>query len=174
LSDANNDFFRFNDGWNPAYTGDNNRDRLPFQPSVCAEGLIYSLSAIKEKQKKEEADLEPILQDRMKMKLRAAIDCDEKYSKLFALSTSESPENIATAAFAKCEPLFADAAEVRINPIYKDGARAERVSDILEAFRDEALKRTIAIVIESRARQKLAPPDATGGVSKPEKGDTGI
>jgi hypothetical protein len=174
FSDAENEFFRFQNGWNPSFTGDNTKDTVPFKPGICAEGLIYASTVITDLKAKEQAAQEPILQSAMKSKLVPALECNEKYSKLFALTTSETPENIAVSAFAKCEPLFNEAAEARVNPIYQSGARTERITELIEMFRQASQKRTIGIVVESRAIQKLEPVAPNSNSQPPERKDTGI
>ena len=48
-------------------------------------------------------------------RLPIAISCVEKHAMTFALATSESPENIAMAAFNKCRNVFRAAAEAGVN-----------------------------------------------------------
>jgi hypothetical protein len=80
--------------------------------------LEYADSALKKKREQEIEAREPVLLEAMKAKLIPALDCNAKYSTLFALATTETPENIATAAFNKCSQLFEDAAAARIDPSY--------------------------------------------------------
>lgn len=161
LSDAENEFHRFINSKNPYYHGDNTLDAVPFESGVCAKGLIYAYSAIERKKEEKKKALEPTLETAMKAKLQPAFECNRKYATLFALTTKETPENIAKAGFAKCQSLFEEAADARINPIYSGGGRADMLKDLMAMFRDRALEQTTTITVESRAQQNIGSPDRT-------------
>ena len=90
-SDAMNDFFRFNNGWSPNYRGDNTKDKIPFKPGECAEGLIYAFSAISVKAEIKKRALEPVLEANMQLKLQPASECNKKFSTLFVAILKVSP-----------------------------------------------------------------------------------
>jgi hypothetical protein len=159
LNDAQNDLIRFTNGWNPSYQGDNTKDKFPFKAGLCAKGAIYAYSAIEHKNEEKKKSLEPILEAAAKLKLKPAMECNQKYSVLFALTTVESPENIAKAGFANCQSLFDEAAEARINPVYTGNRRAEMVKGMMTTFRDHALEQTITVTVESRARKQIGPSE---------------
>jgi hypothetical protein len=144
---------------------------------ICSIGgpVDYAASVIKMKKEREIEDRKPALQEAMKSKLVPTLGCSEKYSLMFALATSETPENIANTAFNKCSQLFEDAAEASIDPSYSVYWHGEYKRAMVDEMRKGALDRTIGIVVEARARQRLAParpPDEE--IVKPEIPESGI
>lgn len=151
-------FFVFLNATNPSYHGEQERFIAKLRSSkTCEIDPGYATSMIKFKQEQEKDARAPALQLAMKMKLIPASECNDKYSSFFALTTNESPENIAKTAFSKCTDLFEDAAESRIDPSYTDGFRTSSIAAFVDEMRKGALERTIMTVVESRARRRLAP-----------------
>jgi hypothetical protein len=176
--DNRRDQFYYND---PAYRQRKDKSVADTRHGKACSGdrplsatLDYAAAAIKKKKDEEIDARRPALMEAMKAKLLPALDCNAKYSSLFALTTTESPENIAITAFSKCEQLFEDSAEASIDPSYGPYWHGEYKSYRIEILRETALKETTRIVVEERARQRLAPPSPPNAEMNSRKPDPKI
>jgi hypothetical protein len=136
--------------------------------------LDYAAAAKKKKKDEEIAAREPALLEAMKAKLLPALACNAKYSTLFAITTTETPENIATTSFSTCLQLFEDSAEVSIDPSYGPYWHGEFKTCRMETLRKTALQETTRIVVEERAKQHLAPTKPPDEAVKPKMPEAGI
>lgn len=102
-------------------------------------------------------------------RLPIAISCVEKHAMTFALATSESPENIAMAAFNKCRNVFRAAAEAGVSLAIGVPRHEKFVDALVEGSQRGAFQRAVTIVVEARARQRIEtakPPDDRGTVQR--------
>jgi hypothetical protein len=131
----------------------------------CGMAELYGSQAIELKKSEADMALEPVRRANFKTKLVQAIECQRKYTLVFALSTVESPENISSTAFNKCIGLFQDAVEALVRPsfLFGEGRLKELIVEDLEQLQKEVLAKSIEIVVEARSRQKIAPHSPPAG-----------
>jgi hypothetical protein len=129
----------------------------------CGMAALFASQAIEFKKGEADRALEPIRHTNFQTKIVPALECQRKYTLVFALSTAESPENISSTAFNKCIGLFQDAVEALVRPsfLFGEGRLKELIVEHLDQLQKETLSKDIEIVVEVRSRQKIersSPP----------------
>ena len=141
-------------------SGDPNRAIRSTPSDRCAVYGYLASNAIDEKKVDAERAVEPIRRAKYKKTLNAADNCQDEQVTLFALSTSESPENISVGSYNKCRQLYRLAAKALFSPSFRygDGRVEELVEEHLQVLKAGRLERDVRIVIEARSRLRRQKP----------------